>query len=291
MKNNRFLRLGIILLILCMVCAGCAKAVSRFEDEAMRQDTDTVLAALLADNVQAAYAPFRQYTTLSEFTPIFNQMRDFLGDADTYELKLLSMHTDVRYNGGEKLSRKSAVYEMRMGDRLVIVSVSSQADTGLIAFRLTPYENTDYYATGTLDALQDINAAQIIVLLSNIIPIGLTVWAIVDCIRQKTRKKALWILAFLFGFISLSATLSETRLMFNFNLAGLAGYSALVRYGSGSVMLRGLVPVGAIVYFIQRLRNRKAAGMIPEEPVIVDADPVPTEEPAELEQPPVEKQE
>ena len=84
------------------------------------------------------------------------------------------------------------------------------------------------------------------------IAIGFTVFALVDCSRQKIKKKALWILLLLLGFISLGATISSTSFRLNFNVGWITAYSALIRYGSGTVMLRLMLPVGTIIYFAMR---------------------------------------
>ena len=123
---------------------------------------------------------------------------------------------------------------------------------GLNSFYLTPYEKTDYYFTGTLNNLKDATGAQWGFLLLNVIAIGFTVFALVDCSRQKIKKKALWILLLLLGFISLGATISSTSFRLNFNVGWITAYSALIRYGSGTVMLRLMLPVGTIIYFAMR---------------------------------------
>jgi len=291
MKRKSVLTLCVILLVLSFLCTGCSKAVSRFEDEELRQYTATMLDALIANDVQAAYAPVKQHTTLSEFSPIFDQMRDFLGKVDTYELQLLSIYTNVKYNDGQKVSCKDAVYEMRTGGRRIIISVGSEAGRGLVTFRLSPYESTDYYATGTLTSLAEANLAQIALLLSNIVPLGLTVWAFVDCVRRKVTKKLLWFLLLSFGFITVGATLSETRFMFNFNISGFLGYSALIRYGSGTTVFRLLVPVGAIAYLIDRFKKAKLAPQ-PTAEAAGEVPPaqLPCEECTDPTQPPVEEQ-
>ena len=211
-----------------------------------------MLDALIANDFQTAYSLVNKICAEEDFKPTFTQMQELLGNVDTYELKLLSIYTNVTLTNGQKVSSVSSVYEMTTQSGRIIVSIIMDDQVGLNSFYLTPYEKTDYYFTGTLNNLKDATGAQWGFLLLNVITIGFTVFALVDCSRQKIKKKALWILLLLLGFISLGATISSTSFRLNFNVGWITAYSALIRYGSGTVMLRLMLPVGTIIYFAMR---------------------------------------
>ena len=121
-------------------------------------------------------------------------------------------------------------------------------------------------------------ALQWIVLLSNLLSLGLTVFAIVDCCRHKINKKVLWVLFLLLGFVSLEFSAYATGVRLNVHLGWIMGYSALIRYGSGAASLRLMFSIGAIVYLICRKSLIAAAvsdAQLHAESVIEIADDAP----------------
>lgn len=266
MRKNNIIAVCALVLAVLVLCGGCSAALQGLENAEIRQSTEAMLDALLANDFQAAYSLVGESYTKEDFETRFTQMRGLLGDADTYELKMLSIYTNYTISNGEKRSVVSSVYEMTSESGRMIVNVRMVDQIGLGSFYLTPYENTDYYLTGTLDNMKDATGVQWGFLLLNVLAIGFTVFALVDCCRQEIKKKALWILLLILGFVSLGATIYSTGFRFNMNLGWLTAYSALIRYGSGTVMLRLMLPVGAIIYFVMRRSLLKQSAPPPEEP-------------------------
>ena len=252
MRKNLVKSVCVIILTVLILCSGCTAVLQELENAEVRQSTEGMLDALIANDFQTAYSLVNKICTEEDFKPAFTQMQELLGNVDTYELKLLSIYTNGTITNGQKSSSVSSVYEMTTKSGRVIVSIRMDDQVGLNSFHLTPYEKTDYYFTGTLSNLKDATGAQWGFLLLNVITIGFTVFALVDCSRQKIKKKALWILLLLLGFISLGATISSTSFRLNFNVGWITAYSALICYGSGTVMLRLMLPVGTIIYFAMR---------------------------------------
>ena len=252
MRKNLVKSVCVIILTVLILCSGCTAALQELENAEVRQSTEGMLDALIANDFQTAYSLVNKICAEEDFKPAFTQMQELLGNVDTYELKLLSIYTNGTLTNGQKVSSVSSVYEMTTQSGRIIVSIRMDDQVGLNSFYLTPYEKTDYYFTGTLNNLKDATGAQWGFLLLNVIAIGFTVFALVDCSRQKIKKKALWILLLLLGFISLGATISSTSFRLNFNVGWITAYSALIRYGSGTVMLRLMLPVGTIIYFAMR---------------------------------------
>ena len=252
MRKNLVKSVCVIILTVLILCSGCAAVLQALENAEVRQSTEGMLDALIANDFQTAYSLVNKICAEEDFKPAFTQMQELLGNVDTYELKLLSIYTNSTLTNGQKVSSVSSVYEMTTQSGRIIVSIRMDDQVGLNSFYLTPYEKTDYYFTGTLNNLKDATGAQWGFLLLNVIAIGFTVFALVDCSRQKIKKKALWILLLLLGFISLGATISSTSFRLNFNVGWITAYSALIRYGSGTVMLRLMLPVGTIIYFAMR---------------------------------------
>ena len=242
----------VVILTVLMLCSGCGAVLQELENAEVRQSTEEMLNALIANDFQTAYSLVSKICAEEDFKPTFTQMRELLGNADTYELKLLSIYTNGTLTNGQKLRSVNSTYEMTTNSGRVIVSVRMDDRIGLSSFYLSPYEKTDYYFTGTLENMKDATGLQWCFLLLNVVAIGFTVFALVDCSRQKIKKKALWILVLLIGFVSVGATIAATSIRLNFNVGWITAYSALIRYGSGTVMLRLMLPVGTIVYFAMR---------------------------------------
>ena len=242
----------VVILTVLMLCSGCGAVLQELENAEVRQSTEEMLNALIANDFQTAYSLVSKICAEEDFKPTFTQMREHLGNADTYELKLLSIYTNGTLTNGQKIRSVNSTYEMTTNSGRVIVSVRMDDRIGLSSFYLSPYEKTDYYFTGTLENMKDATGLQWCFLLLNVVAIGFTVFALVDCSRQKIKKKALWILLLLIGFVSVGATIAATSIRLNFNVGWITAYSALIRYGSGTVMLRLMLPVGTIIYFAMR---------------------------------------
>ena len=252
MRKNLVKSVCVIILTVLILCSGCTKVLEDLENAQVRQSAEGMLDALISNDFQTAYSLVNKICSEEDFKPAFTQMQELLGNVDTYELKLLSIFANSTVSNGQRISSISSVYEMMTKNGSVVVNIRIDDQVGLNSFYLTPYEKTDYYFTGTLNNLKDATGAQWGFLLLNVIAIGFTVFALVDCCRQKIKKKALWILLLLLGFVSLSATISSTNFRLNFNVGWIIAYSALIRYGSGAVMLRLMLPVGTIIYFAMR---------------------------------------
>ena len=257
----------IIILTVLILCSGCTAALQELENAEVRQMTEYMLDALIANDFQTAYSLVNKICTEDDFKPAFTQTQELLGNADTYELKLLSIYTNGTITNGQKIRSVSSVYEMTTQSGRIIVSIRMDDQVGLSSFYLTPYEKTDYYFTGTLNNMKGATGVQWGFLLLNVIAIGFTVYALVDCSRQKIKKKVLWILLLLLGFISFGITISATNIRLNFNIGWISAYSALIRYGSGTVMIRLMLPVSTIIYFSMRRSLLKEST-----PVIVSSE-------------------
>ena len=252
MKKNRRITIIALVLVLLVLCAGCDNVLQNMENSRLRSTTEAMLDALVAEDHQGAYKLVSHICSQEEFQTAYAQMRQVLGDVKAYELQLLYISSDTNITNGQKTSTVSSIYKITTSNGMVVANVRMDDRMGLTAFYLTPYEMTDYFFTGTLGHMRDADAVQWILLLLNGVPVGLGVYALVDCARKKIKNKALWIIILVIGFATVGATVTGTSFRMNFNLGWLTAYSALIRYGSGAVTLRLMLPVGGIVYFCMR---------------------------------------
>lgn len=267
MKKRNMVAVCAIFLAVLLLFGGCSEALQSLDNAQVRQSTEAMLDALIANDFQAAYALVSGICTEEEFAPTFSQLRELLQDTDSYELSLLYIHTGAGVSNGQKYKNISSVYEMTAESEKLIIEVRIDDQIGLTRFYVTPYEYTDYHYTGTLDKMQGATGVQWLVLLLNVAVMGVALFALVDCCRQKIKKKALWIAVLVLGFVTVGATVSATGFRLNFNIGWITAYCALVRYGSGTVMLRLMLPAGAIAYFAKRrsLLRQDEPAAVPDE--------------------------
>lgn len=252
MKKNRILAVFAIVIAVLLLISGCTAALQSLENKEVRQITETMLDAIIANDSQTAYSLVQHFCTESDFTSAFAQMQDLLGETTTYGLKLLYIQAHTSIDNGERTNSFNCIYELTDAAERLVIQVQTNDQYQLRTFYLTPYEYTDYHFTGTLKTMQDATLTQWSILLLNIIPYGLMVFALVDCCRNKIKKKILWVLLLIFGVITFSVTMSSSGMRLNFSLLSVTAYSALIRYGSGTVVCRLMLPVGAIVYLAIR---------------------------------------
>lgn len=265
MKKHNLLSILSVLLLLSILLIGCSSAISKVDDSQIRNRAQTMLDCLIADDLQNAYALVSESCTAADFEPVFQQMKQFLGEVESYDMQLLSYNVTQNISTTQSSKVTSAVYAVTINTAKIILYAQTHGDDYVLhTFRLAPYEQTDYYCTGTITTMDNASTLQWIVLLSNLLSLGLAVFAFIDCCRHKIKKKVLWILFLVLGFISLGFSASATGVRFNVHLGWIVGYSALLIYGSGAVSLRLMFSIGAIAYLI--CRKSLIAASAPELP-------------------------
>ena len=253
MKTNKLLIIFAVLIAVLLTFSGCASLMRAFENQDIRAYTETVIDSILADDVDSAYAIFEDICTLEDFSPVFSEMRGLVENVESYELKLLNINQKVNMINGSTVTEISSVYEMTAnGERYIVDVKASSLYAKLSSFYISPYENTNYYSYGTVTNMKGASAFQWAFLLSNLVVIGLMTFALVDCCRHKVRLKALWIIIIIIGLFSVGATISQSNINLNLNLGWLTAYTALIHYGGGTTVVRFVIPIGAVAYFIAR---------------------------------------
>lgn len=265
MKFLRNMLLFALTVIMLLSCVSCSSFVQMFDNEEIRTYTETMLDSILADDFDGAYAVINDICTEDEFVSTFNQINNALSDVQTYELSLLSINKNSNMTNGEVVNSIAASYKMTTNLDTYIVDVQTISTYDkLSSFYITPYEETDYYYTGTINNMKNATVMQWIMLLLNLVAIGITVFALVDCCRKKIKLKALWIIIIILGMVTVGVTFGASVLRFNFNIAWLFAYSAYIIYGGGTVVFRLMIPVGSIIYFALRKLLIKKTVSVPE---------------------------
>lgn len=260
MKALKKIAVVCLAVLMALACVGCSSVATLFEDKDLRANTETVLDAVIEDDFDTAYAVVADVCTEENFETVFSQMKVALADVKTYELTALSASQNSTVSGGKTVKTAAASYKMTTNADTYIVDVQMTSEyQGLSAFYISPYEETNTESTGAIENMKGASAFQWIMLISNVVMIGIAVFAFVDCCRKKIKNKALWLIIIAVGFAAVAVTVGESGFNLNFNIGWLLNYSAYIVYGDGTKLFRLMLPVGAIVYLA--MRN----GMVREE--------------------------
>lgn len=257
MKKRKILTLTAVVLAVVLCFAGCSEIYQRAENAEIHQQTRAMLDAVIANDLDAAYAMVSDVFAMEDFQPNFEVLAELVSGTEGYELEMLSYYTYSSLVNGNRTQTVQSVYEMTTETERFIVEVVIDSYLGMTTFRMARYEETDYYYTGLLGHMEDADIVQWGLLLSNVVAIGLTVIALVDCCRHSVKKKGLWITVLILGFMTVSVKTAASTFGIHFSFGWLLNYAALVRYGGGTTILRILVPVGAVAYLIARRKILK----------------------------------
>ena len=257
MKKRKILTLTAVVLAVVLCFAGCSEMYQRAENAEIHQQTRAMLDAVIANDLDAAYAMVSDVFAMEDFQPNFQVLAELVSGTEGYELEMLSYYTYSSLVNGNRTQTVQSVYEMTTETERFIVEVVIDSYLGMTTFRMVRYEETDYYYTGLLGHMEDADIVQWGLLLSNVVAIGLTVIALVDCCRHSVKKKGLWITVLILGFMTVSVKTAASTFGIHLSFGWLLNYAALVRYGGGTTILRILVPVGAVAYLIARRKILK----------------------------------
>lgn len=267
MRKNRLFALVGILVIIILSLSGCSAVMESVENEQVREYTEQMLDAIIDKDFETAYSFVADAYTKDEFAQEYNLMEPLLYDVKNYELKFIGFKSNVNINNGKKLSTTNSTYEMTEGSNRYVVYVTTNSDCEKLSyFNVKSYKSTNLYHTGTIDKMADASALQWIMILLNLVTIPITIIAVIDCSKQKINKKALWLLIIIFGLLTIGLSVSSNKIQTITNLGWFMNYSAFIKYGDGSFVIRMMIPVGAIIYFIFRKHLINKASTPPQSP-------------------------
>jgi len=239
--------LAVMVILLLISFTGCAEL---FDDSTIQAKTKDMLDALLANDNAAAYAMVSDACTQTEFEIVYANMRQLLSGVKSYELTRVSFNSKI--TNGHKTTQAAYSMQTDEGKTFLITALEDDNYRVLAGFSIAPEENTALVYTGELGHMEGADATQWGILAFSALVLLFVILVLIDCCRQKIKKKVLWILAIVLGMFVVTFATSGTSFRVNFNIGAFFTYSALLRYGDGSTILRLLFPVGAIVYLCLR---------------------------------------
>lgn len=231
----------IMLCVLLLTATGCRA----FDNEEVRARTEAMLTAILADDVDAAYACMAPSIERAPFDEGYEQVHTLIGGVETYELKAIYLQVSV--NNGVKTTQ--VTYQLLTEETAYeIQAMIDERYAGLISFYVTPSSN----AAGASIVGQ--HPLQLVFLAVAAVETAFVVWMTVDCARRRTKNKVLWLLIILFGMLSVTFTIAGGSMNMGANFGFLLSFTSLSMNGGYYAGARILLPIGAVVYAILRKR-------------------------------------
>lgn len=246
--------LTLILLIACLLLSGCQAAMDSILDYVAEKASETgadaltrqFLDGLVTGDMALTHAAMTDEVTAEMMADAFDPLRSLLPEnAEDYTLtpRHWSMQTD---NG---VTAHSFQFLMVTAGRYYIVETQQiTGKTGLYHVNMQeidpamldqPAEQASF---GVWDALS---------LLLTLAVFALLLWALIDCLRHRMRRRWLWLLLILLGNLLLTFTLSGSRMNILFNI-GLYLVGSQISVQAGGFGLKLVIPVGSIIYLCLR---------------------------------------
>lgn len=235
----------IALMLLCIMTL-LVSCTDKQEDANVKEYSTVFIDALMANEPEKAYSVVKNAISREDFTPVFETMRGYVSEKTEYEL------TQIGWSNSKSgsITTVTSTFEMKTPDRSykVIASVKSNQE-GLSGFQMLLINPEK---TGTITSMKGASATQWIILVIAILEIAFVLWMFVDCIRHKLERKAFWLIFILLGMLAISFTWSAGTVNTGMGMGFILNMSMLAVYETGSVVLRIMIPIGAIIYAVMR---------------------------------------
>ena len=257
-KMTKRLRNMLVAVLIILLCAGTVGCMPKIEaDESFRVQANAIIQTIMEKDAEAAYELIdSQLVAQESFDSGFAEIIDYLGDFSTYEIGKATGY-DYRLENGVSYEKVTFLVDTDQKDFYIAVLKVNQSEK-IGGFNVALAEDLSPSYTGTVTTMSGATAAQWGVLIGGLALLGFAVWMLVDCARRKIRKKVLWLLLIIFGFVSLSVSLGS-MMNFSFNIGFFLSTSTLRIYSNDATTLSLVIPVGAIVYFFLRKKLTRSA--------------------------------
>jgi len=241
-----------------LLLSSCVKA-DESELGALRTLSEAVLSAFASDDVQSVYPLFdERYITLERAAEVMPQIDEYLGKFTSFEIKEMTGHT-INKSSERTLVRATFLVETVYSQFYVVIGKMTDSDK-ICALDVSLKEHMQPTYTGTLTTMHGASVIQWVVLILGIALMVFSFWMLLDCAKSRIKRKVIWILFVLLGFLSVTFTLvpgESVRLFFSFGF--IISQSTLRVYSTGATSFIAVLPIGAFVYFLRRKELKAAA--------------------------------
>lgn len=233
-----------LLLALLFVLPACAKENTQAHDR-LEASARNVIDCFLAGDAEGAFALVSGAEDRDAFLEAAAPITEMLSGVEDYTLERLS--------GNEEGGIVSLSFRMtaRAGDEELTFLLTASEKTGVEGLYAFYIQRNAPTPSGALTNMAGADAWQWILLIVGALSWVFTVIAAIDCYRHAKRNRGMMLFLILFGLVTLSVTaLPEFALGITHGYR--FPYTALLRYASGEVTCKVLLPLGAIGYFLLR---------------------------------------
>ncbi len=243
MKQNPKIKLMAIVIVVLSLLV-CMSACSAKTDIGNVDDlTEEFIDLMLENNYNKAYELVKNSGSRNDFKPYWDAMRSTAKDATDYEMEQIGWN--ISTNDGKTYRTAAFEVELNNGRTIFLRTTVVSGVEGISGIFFN--DITEFNATYGLFA----DIASIVLIVFSLLVAAFTVWMLIDCIRRKISKKALWIILILLCF-SFSLTIGQ---QFALNV----GVGVFVMPSSAaadpallSLTVKMILPIGALIYFFIR---------------------------------------
>ena len=241
----------VVVALLTCVMTSCAKLVE--EAEEMDPYMDLFLDAVETGN----YDPFFQLCSNEinddDLLNAMEQISSYIkGDIVGYAKE--NYNFESRLSNGYTYKIRTAQYWVDTDVDRYLVTLGLKEEGGLLPeiYTFTVSSSAEVQNQRWLIKWDDPDVLQIGSLLWTAVSVGLIIVSIILCAKADIRHKALWIVISLLGTIGFTYTHMPNSVRLQFTVIVSLPISYCYRYADGSVLLRIMVPVGAIIFILIR---------------------------------------
>ncbi len=255
---QKFLMLVLTLAVILSL-ASCKRSSYELNDSHADVFCRTLVDLVIADEKEKTLQMVSGICTKDEFEDFWFNFRTSTVDATGADIHM----TDFLFFTENKVDYFKGQYFVEF-DNGSCMNLSLTFDANNTLYNILFRDITDFYpgARKTADVLN------IVLGVYSLLTLGFCIWMIVDCVRRRIRKKALWIIAILLG-VSFTVLTGMTGISFAFMIGLLLQRSgAAINFAYLAISTKVIIPVGAIVYFCLRKRLTIVPPPVPTQPAV-----------------------
>lgn len=230
----------LLAVLLLPILSGCESML--IDNGLHRAECEAFVNALMANDYKAAQAVAPTILT-NDKKSVFDTCRQSFEGATSYELT----QTGWNVNTVNGVTTQTAAYQIEL-DTGKICQLTLQTTENVEGIAFINFRDSSEF----IESTKNVGTVNIVLLAISIVVMAFTVWMLVDAIRRKMTKKALWIILILLS-LSLSFTTGPNTVNNSFMVTLFltpSSYQAVIP--NETLTLTVVLPIGSLIYFFLR---------------------------------------
>ena len=230
----------LLAVLLLPILSGCESML--IDNGLHRSECEAFVNALMANDYPAAQAVAPTILT-NDKKSVFDTCRKSFEGATSYELT----QTGWNINTTNGVTTRTAAYQIEL-DTGKICQLTLQTTENVEGIAYINFRDSSEF----IESTKNVGTVNIVLLAISIVVMAFTVWMLVDAIRRKMTKKALWIILILLS-LSLSFTTGPASVNNSFMVTLFltpSSYQAVIP--NETLTLTVVLPIGSLIYFFLR---------------------------------------